>query len=184
MEEAHSVLLELIARYTDKDWEDLLKRLRYYAYGRYGWLTSKAGGAVDLEDLIQESIADMIKGRRQWPLGLDVKIFLCQIIRSKVSHLLEKEGKAVPEPEHALVPCPVPGYTFHAKEDEQRVGLLSMSIRKLVADDELLSRIAEEWIREPSLRPREVASRLGLSSERMSNAHRRLKRRLASLLGR
>jgi hypothetical protein len=76
---------------TEDELWDLYARLRYFTHKRYGWLQQRVSGGVDLDALIQDAILDVITGMRKSPPHVPLFILLCQTIRSKASHLWEKE---------------------------------------------------------------------------------------------
>ncbi len=83
---------------TDEEWMAIWRRLRLYAIHNYGWTQSTVGVGLDLEAIVQEAILDTLTGVRRWP-PVDKQgtpkdeplFFLCQTVRSKVSHATERE---------------------------------------------------------------------------------------------
>lgn len=83
---------------SEQQQQELWKRLRAASYTRYGRLQKRVRG-LDIEDLIQDSVADALLGKRRWPVldkdGNEVSFytFINQTIRSKVSHRAYQEAK-------------------------------------------------------------------------------------------
>lgn len=176
MEDGPSGIQGVLRRYTPEDWESLYKRLRFLTHKFYQSLPPRARALVSPDDLIHDSIADVILGRRCWPDDVAFEVFLCQVIRSKVSHLREKEGKVAPLSE--VPPPPRPSHLYDDRIDWQR---FKEGILALVSGNKQLTQIAVVWTNDPDLRPQEIAASLGLSRAEMRNAQKRLARKVASL---
>jgi hypothetical protein len=182
---------------TEDEWRDLYKRLRLFTYKNYGWLRTRVEG-LDLDSLIQDAIGDTIIGIRQWPvIGADGEVkdislcvFLCQTVRSKVSHILEHEKNNV----RIDVPDNHPlRLTLHTSLHKTRAGEgsddlaiykeMGQQLLDMVRKDELLTSMVKLYLATPDLRPREVAEQLGLPVEEIRKARKRLKRILTKLRG-
>lgn len=93
-EEVHKFFSEM----SRQQLEELWTRLRAASYTRYGRLQKRVRG-LDIEELIQDSVADALLGKRRWPVldkdGNEVTFFtfINQTIRSKVSHRSYQEAK-------------------------------------------------------------------------------------------
>lgn len=194
MEASSPLPQDYLARMTEADWKDLYKRLRLFAYMNYGWLQAKIGG-LDLEEVIIESIEDVYFGARQWPVidtqGRDKQItlcvFLCQTIRSKVSHILEKEKRKIyldedPEDEqqefHAQL---MAAHTTQATDQQVIYGELCEKLLDSVHQDPFLTKIVKLLTETPDLRPLDIAKLLNLPVTDIRNALKRLSRKLRSL---
>jgi hypothetical protein len=194
MEVSSPLAQDYFARMTEAEWKDLYKRARLYSYMNYGWLQSKIGGLV-LEDVIIDAIEDIYFGTRQWPVldkqGRDKKVslcvFVCQTIRSKVSHILEKEKRRGyqdegPEAEQSeFLAELMRAQTIYGPD--QRVAYQELCERLLdsVSDDPFLTRIVRRYIETPDLEPRDLAKQMKLPVTEIRNALKRLSRRLRSL---
>lgn len=181
-----SALVTKIQEVPDQeDWEALWQRLRRFTHKYYHWLPAKVRG-IDLDDLVQGAIADVIAGGRYRPPDVELVTFLCQVVRSKASHILEKERRVVSieevSPTHLRIPCGSP-YTDDLEDARRQAAYqqLCNKLRELVNDDELVSKIVETWLSRPELKPREMAKELGISIEKLRNAQRRLSSRASTL---
>src|ERR1043165_6643337 len=187
MEVLSSETKEVFPHFSKEIWEELWKRLRYFTYSHYQWLPSKVGGGIDLDDLIQDAIVDAVTGKRKWPPCVKPITFLCQVIRSKVSHMLEKENLRLKSLEETSTPA-LKAYTdspylIQAEDIQEQISYkeLCNKIRELVSEDNLLIKIVELWISDPNLKPSEITHILGISIEETRNAQKRLSRKLLKL---
>jgi RNA polymerase sigma factor (sigma-70 family) len=187
MEVLSSEIKEVFLHFSKEKWEELWKRLRYFTYSHYRGLPSRVGGGIDLDDLIQDAIVDAITGKRKWPPGVKPVTFLCQVIRSKVSHMLEKENfrlKSLEETSsHTLTAYTESSFLTQPEDLQEQISYkeLCNKILELVSEDNLLGRIVKLWISDPNLKPSEIAYMLGISIEEMRNAQKRLSRKLGKL---
>jgi DNA-directed RNA polymerase specialized sigma24 family protein len=185
MESPSPDIRKVLRAYTGAEWEDLWKRLKRFTYGYYWWLPTKGRG-LDLDEIIQGAIGDAIEGKRKWPAGVELVTFLCQIIRSNVSHLLEKESRIVSIEEVSTSRLTTPTSVSPASQqeyaDQQHVyQKLCNEIRELVRDDPLLSRMVNMWLENPEMKPRDMACEMGVPIEEIRNAQKRLSRRASNL---
>lgn len=188
---------EYIAHMTDDEWKDLYKRLRLFAYKKYGSLQMRVGG-LELESVILDAIEDTFFGIRRWPVvdadgkikNISLCFFLCQTIRSKISHILEQEKiKASIDNEdsenHSLrLISKTPLRSVQANESSDELAIyneLGQQLLEAVHQDELLTKIVKIYLDTPDLQPREVAEHLGLSVEEIQNARKRLDRKIGKL---
>lgn len=185
---------DYFARMTEAEWRDLYKRARVYAYMNYGWLQSKIGGFV-LEDVIIEAIEDTYFGTRQWPVmdkqGQEKKVslcvFVCQTIRSKVSHILDREKRKIyldesPEAEQSeFLAELMRAQTIRGPDQAVIYQQLCERLLDSVRDDPFLARILRRLIETPDLEPRDLAKQMKLPVTEIRNALKRLSRRLRSL---
>lgn len=194
MEASSPLAQDYFARMTEAEWKDLYKRARLYAYMNYGWLQTKIGGLV-LDDVIIESIEDIYFGARQWPVldkqGQDKKIslcvFVCQTIRSKVSHVLEKEKRKIYLDENAegerseFLAELMRAQTTQGTDQRAIYQQLCERLLDSVREDPFLTRILRRLIETPDLEPRDLAKQMKLPITEIRNALKRLSRRLRSL---
>jgi predicted XRE-type DNA-binding protein len=179
---------EYITHMTEDEWRDLYKRLRLFSYKHYGWLHTKIEG-LDLESLIQDAIEDTLFGIRQWPVigedgeikNVSLCIFLCQTIRSKVSHIVEHEKNKVhidALDDHLVrLTSNISLRDMRANEGSDEMAIyneIGQQLLERVHEDELLTRIVKLYLDTPDLRPREVAEQLGLPIKEIQKARRRL----------
>jgi hypothetical protein len=186
---------EYIVRMTEEEWRDLYKRLRLFSYKKFGMLQTVVGG-LDLEAVILDSIEDTFFGVRRWPVvgedgrikNISLCVFLCQTIRSKVSHILEQEKNKVPIEEAETHPLRLTSQTtlrsVRAGEGADELAIyneLGQQLLKAVHQDELLTKIVKLYLDTPDLHPLEVAEQLGLPVEEIQNARKRLDRKIRRL---
>jgi DNA-directed RNA polymerase specialized sigma24 family protein len=180
---------------TTEEWEELWKKLRLFTWRRYGSLRG-----IDLDDVIQQAIVDALEGRRRWPKQeVSLFQFLCGVIRSRISHLLERQRRIVP------IESLKPG--LHAEDEGSDAASLERSINEPIGEylryeaiynrgfydllvdtmcesvegDGELVNIVRLWSKDPRAKPREIAQQLGLSMDAMRNAQKRLRRKLQTL---
>ena len=194
MEARSPLTQDYLARITEADWKDIYKRVRAFAYGNFGWLQKRIG-ALDLEEVITEAIEDTYFGTRRWPVldkqGQDKKVslvtFLCQTVRSKVSHILEKEKRKVyledgPEDERSQFQAQSPtAQTIQNIDEEVIYYQLCEKLLESLRQDVLLTKIAKLYIEMPDLKPKDIAEHLGLSVTDVRNAQKRLSRKLRNV---
>jgi len=194
MEASSPLAQDYFARMTEAEWKDLYKRARLYAYMNYGWLQAKIGGLI-LDDVIIEAIEDIFFGARQWPVidkqGRDKKVslcvFVCQTIRSKVSHILEKEKRKIyldesGEDEHSeFLAEMMKAQRVYGADQRVIYNQLCERLLESVRDDPFLTRILRKLIETPDLEPRDIAKQMTLPVTEVRNALKRLSRRLRSL---
>jgi len=198
---------------SQAEWLELYRRLMLYTYKRFGWILNRVG--VEPQDLVQQAIKDTFEGRRHWPpidaetgktrKDVSLLVFLCNVISSNASHLLEKERKRLtvetPQPSDVddnldfgetssdwlnafTKESPVKHFELigDTAADRQVIyGELTDKIRNSVAGDAVLLHIIELLLQSPDLKPKEIAEQLGLSMPQMYTALKRLRRRLHGL---
>jgi DNA-directed RNA polymerase specialized sigma24 family protein len=197
---------ELLSSMTEEEWLDLYNRLRLFTYKRYYWLR-------DLEGIIQEAIIDTIQGKRRWPsvdkdtdeVKISLFVFLCDVIRSKVSHLWEREKRqlsldsfyentSVLEPklgdsakrEVLLNESATEYWSLISRQDPYSQLVHKEVVDKmfnLVSHDETLTKILQLWLQEPDLKPRQIAERMGLNVKQIYLILKKLQKRLVNLQG-
>ena len=203
---------ELLSSMAEEELVDLYNRLRLFTYKRYYWLRDRPN--LDLEGIIQEAIIDTLQGNRRWPPAgkdtVEVKqislfVFLCNVIRSKVSHACEREKRQVslesiqentslpePQPEdstdrvhEALLHESANDYlNLVSREDPHRQLLrkeVTAKMLDLVSHDATLTQILRLWLEEPDLRPRQIVERTGLPVKQVYRTLKRLQKHLVSL---
>lgn len=194
MEASSPLAQDYLARMNEADWKDLYKRLRLFAYMNYGWLQVKVGG-LELEEVITEAIEDLYLGTRLWPVvdkqGRDKQVslcvFLCQTIRSKVSHILEKEKRKIyldenPEDENPnFYDQLMLAQTIQGTDQEVIYSQLCEKLLEVVRQDSFLTKIVTLLTETPDLKPLDIAKLLNLPVTDIRNALKRLSRKLRSL---
>ncbi|MGA9773525.1 MAG: sigma-70 family RNA polymerase sigma factor [Blastocatellia bacterium] len=181
---------------TEEDWKDYYNRLTLFAYKKYGH--SILNGTIDIEEVIQDVIVDVLLGIRHWPpvndqgqtRDISFFYFLCQIVRSKVSHMLGQKKRMVSldsilDDEMPELLELVIRITTDLMQSSDRQALYNERcwwIFKAAGDDVLLKRIADLLTKEPDLKPKDIAQRLNLSETEVRNAIKRLARRAERML--
>jgi DNA-directed RNA polymerase specialized sigma24 family protein len=184
---------ESLADMSQEELLDLWKRLRLFTHKHYGWLTRKIGG-LDLDEVITDAIEDTFLGKRRWPpvdaQGQDKQIplftFLCQIIRSKISHIIKREKKMrsidSDEELESLNQNELHTLRAHEQTDEQaRYNELSDDLRKAVKPDPILEQIVELLVIKPDMKPNDIAENLKITDGILHNAQKRLTRKVKDL---
>jgi DNA-directed RNA polymerase specialized sigma24 family protein len=180
---------------TEDELWDLYTRLRYFTYKHYWWLQVKIVGGIDLDALIHDSILDVMTGVRSSPPEVPLFMLLCQTIRSKASHLWEKEKRrlSIADWQEANPPAPLEyllrnlsaehPYLRPAEPSDQQTiyNQLCNRIRELVRGDDLLTRIVDLWFVTPDLKPREIAEALNIPNSELRKAQKRLSRKVKTL---
>lgn len=173
---------------TEPEWEDLWKRLRVYTYKNFG---PRIKDRVKLDEVIQDAIEDTYFGNRRLPPDVNLTAFLCETIRSKISHLLEKEknkisiegfSRSQQQSSSAVLtlnPSEYPGLTTRNEEAYQSVVYeeLCDQIRRSVQPDPHLLQLAELLFATPDLKPGEIAIQINQPIQAVSNLLRRLSRK-------
>lgn len=170
-----------------EDWEAIWKRLRRFAHKYYYWLPARVRG-VDLDDLVQEAILDTISGKRHLPPDVELVTFLCQVIRGKAYNLLKKKESSVVSleeetPQRHLFLYAGARFMEYVKEADNRdvTQRLLHKLREFVNDDELESRILDQWLAQPDMKPNEMVKELEVSIVEIRKAQKRLGRKAKKL---
>jgi DNA-directed RNA polymerase specialized sigma24 family protein len=174
-----------LAPRTEDEWRDVINRLRHITYKHYYWLPLKVRGA-DLDGLINDALVDTLKSERVRPPGVNLVTFLANVVRSKVSHLMDREKKVVSvedvSPARLGVPVESP-YLVRPEEQEKQEAFRRMCerLRELVDGDEDLCKLVALRLNNPDLKAREIARELGSTADELRNAQKRLSRRAKEL---
>jgi len=155
---------------------------------------------LDLDDVVHQALVDTLDGTRRWPKEkVDLFYFLCEVVRSIISHRLDQEKRNVPlesvEPRgsaddsdlasvEAMIGGSIGEYLRYESIYNRLVyDRLIEQMYELVKDDQELINIVGLWSKDPSLKPSELAEELGVSISEIRNAQKRLRRRLRELRG-
>ncbi len=176
---------KVLRAYTEAESAALWIRLKRFTYKYYWWLPSRVRGA-DLDEIIQDAIGDALLGKRKWPPEVQLITFLCQVIRSNVNHLLDRESRtiSIEEVSASRLTTPLSGSPAEQQEHAYRQAAyqkLCNKVLDLVQDDPLLSRMVKTWLDNPELKPRDMAHEMGIPIEEIRNAQKRLIRRTSNL---
>jgi DNA-directed RNA polymerase specialized sigma24 family protein len=173
---------------TEAGWGSLWKRLRFFTYKNFA---HKVKGRVNLDELILEAIEDTYIGKRRLPLDVNLTAFLCETIRSKVSHNLRKEKSKVSIEElkadeylkSFASPFQKAAEGRRTDEGYQRVVYreLCERIQKAARPDRYLIQLAELLFVTPDLKPREIAVQMNQPVRNVFNLLKRLGRRARKL---
>jgi len=180
---------------TDEQWVEMWDRLKLHVRKRYAWLNTKYG--LDLDELVHQAILATMLGERRWPpidkiTGIaktDVTLFyfLCEVIRSNVSHWIAKDKKLVlitgnpgcNAEEVLSVVAASKGSNINNDLESQIVqDDLTNKMLALVADDNVLVNMVKQWRRDPSYKPNELAELLDVDITVIRAAQKRLRKRL------
>jgi DNA-directed RNA polymerase specialized sigma24 family protein len=197
-----------LASVSDEEWEELWRKLRLHTWRRHGWLCEKFGW--DLDAIAHQAILDTLEGIRRWPPtdgetgrprdDVSLLSFLCQIVRSIISHRYDKEkgrlslessdldsgpGPSVNQSHERLLQDISFRYPQLVRPDtterDVMYRLLAEEMCEVVAGDAEVLEIVKVWCADPTLKPSEIAVHLGLSMEQMRAAQKRLRRLLKKL---
>ena len=144
---------------------------------RFAQLRAPLAPSMDWQDLLQEAIARILDGRRQWPRSIDFMAFMRQTIRSIAS---ERRRRELRKPEHAEF------------DDEQMIDSALSSAgqpERVVATSNLLEEIHTLFANDPEVlavlsgiaadeSPKEIQSRSGMSTTQYASAQKRIRRGL------
>jgi hypothetical protein len=156
-----------------------LDRVRLKLWKRFGEQLRNIPNAPDPEELLHETIEDLLTDRRRCPLErVALTICLMNIVRSKVSHLYEKwkSDGIVKVSDEILDFVSAP----EVHESELREKILAC-----MADDPVLTKIVEyrlDHTEQEPIKAQDMAEVLGMEIHEIYNANRRLKVRLKSLV--
>ena len=160
---------------------EAIDRLRLKLRKRFGEFLRKIPDAPDPDELLHETIVDLLEGIRHCPLDhAGLPVYLFNIVRSKTSHLYEKwkkerivkESEAILERENNQMEAADAPNLYH-------------KIMAMVADDVILRQIVEYRLTHPEEEPikaQKIADQLGYDLKEVYNANRRLKTRLEPLV--
>jgi DNA-directed RNA polymerase specialized sigma24 family protein len=177
MSESLQTAKSVLDQYSPEDWKNLRNRLRLFAHKHFGFLSKE-----DIEDVVSESIIDTYTGRRTWkPSDQDLFFLMCGVVRSKVSHLLEKANRTIYieenlERAHSIINS--------ADTAEQMVNYKELCSLMLGSVPEgRLSQLLQMLMLSPDLRPRDISKILNRSIKEVRNDLRRLRRNLGASVG-
>jgi hypothetical protein len=182
---------------SDAEWEELWRRVRQHAWKRFYWLHDRIG--EDLDAIVHQAFVDTWTGKRRWPPvdratgetkdHVSLYLFLCETVRSLVSHVWEREKRRISfdapandllhdrefiekllasETNSLFAPPP----NVEASVDYNRLTEVMLG---LLEDDQLKS-IVRLWRADPDLKPSEIAAVLKLTMPQMQAAQKRLRR--------
>ena len=170
---------------TDEEWMAIWKRLRLYAIHNYGWTQSTVGVGLDLEAIVQEAILDTLTGVRRWPpvdnqgtpKDVNLFFFLCQTVRSKVSHATEREKRKLSI--DSLDPrSPVLIDSENKQEQKVHYDQLRESIMAEARSDSGLTETARLMTETPDITAKDIAKERNVPIKTVRKDIERLKRRL------
>jgi hypothetical protein len=193
---ASSKFFEVLA---SQDWEPILKELLRYTMSlmkNREWLSVWSGhlpGAREAHDIVMSAVEDVIEQKRRIPDAVPILAFLKNVIRSKVSNLVNSlENRQttrldpLPAEDHKFENIyepkgndPLPDWEAISKETEtQNAQLLDLLI-EFLSDDPELQKVIECNI-DGIFKREQIASRLGKRVNEITNIKKRLDRRLAA----
>jgi len=184
--------------------KEFLEKLTYYARGKLsqkwwrGVWNGKIPGGAQAEDFASAAleavmIGDPARGGRKWDMEKhpDLMKFLCDIVDSKVSHLVERsenlmEREPVPAPDETVAdfidrkrdPGSLPENATPITANEEAANeKLFFALLDEVKDDPLLPRILECEL-DGICKRSDIASKLAVDPDAVTQARKRLERRL------
>ena len=166
-------------QYTEKEWKALRNRLTLFAHKNFGSYLS----FQDIEDIVSEAILDTYTGHRNWPSeshpNLELFVFVCGVIRSKVSHAWEKAVKLTYIEDNVEEILSLAHPTASAEQQAIYHELCNQMLGSIRDESlvQLLGLIADT----PDLKPGEMAHLLNKPIEVIRNDLKRLRRILNSL---
>ena len=183
---------QVFEQMKEAEWQRLRKRLLYFGYRNYADSDRKLG--YHLDDAVQDAIVDVVTGIRRWPpvdqhgqeKDVSLFVFLCQVVRSKISHVLTKKSREiqlvdVEGLDFSFDELNIPAAQENDLESKLAYAEFSTRLLELVSDDDTLTKLVQLLIKAPDLRPQEIAPMLGISIQEIRNAQKRLSRRLKAL---
>ena len=169
-------------RLKNIDWEDILPRLLLVARRYYNQALRSFPGAPEPRDLVQQAIADLLGGQRTLPPDVPVFNTLCGIIRSQASNFVARQQPVGAgdhpagtrhrplDPKTRAAPS-APDMTVEEK-------LFRKKVLALIGDRPLDRRIVDLLLKDPALKPADLAALLDVPIREIYNAKRRLRRKL------
>ncbi len=158
------------------NWYDLAQRLLLYAYLKFGDALKSC--SYTPEDLVYEAIVDVFTGRRTWPRNVDPLTAFAMIIRSKASHIIEKEQR------HVSISHFVDGIPGNDAVNPGPYRFEIENIITLFEDDTIIQKMLKLLQEDPLLEPRDLAEMLNLPVTKIYNAKRRIKYRMEKITSR
>jgi DNA-directed RNA polymerase specialized sigma24 family protein len=189
----HSEFMPTRLPLTEEEWVEIYNRLLLYTYRKFGYLQNQLKAGIDLDGVVHESILALLADKRRLPEGLDVFIFLCGVIRSKVDAIkksAEERRRIIIELNDidtqieypsVLVYNNLPGSNHQASDQQVRYNETVHQIRNCIQNDEVLLQYVDELIDSPDNKPNEIARKLNISIRQIQNAQKRLKRLISRI---
>ncbi|SLM30872.1 hypothetical protein MTBBW1_2500021 [Desulfamplus magnetovallimortis] len=201
------IVREEIRKLTKEDFDKIL-----YTLIKRNMNIHNYPGAPSIEDFLHDAIHDALTGRRTWREDLDIKTFLMNIVRSKISNFKEKKGidkNAISIDQKfgdddnihdsILFSSTIgdsigsvfskPDYTKERNRIiDKMIGKENLDLKEQillkVSNDSLLTRIVEYVFDNPGepVRARNIAAGLNIDIKDVYNANKRLKRLLKDLI--
>lgn len=196
---------DVIKLLEETDWDSITLKLTKYAIlkiERLSWRYGKFPKGLTAEDMVQEAIASLFEGKRNWnhTRNPDLFEYLKSVIDSKVSHLYEskeykltqpfpttEEGqdveelldKADPTSDHAIYLTPSSNNPEDAllekekiKRDEAAVNAFFEAIHGEKDIEKLASLIMDGYVK-----PSEIAKQMGVEVKEVYNLQKRFRRK-------
>lgn len=166
---------------SDVYWREMSLRLLSYTEKRYGKLLRSLIRVGCPQDLVQEAIASLFDGRRTFKPDVNLYTFLRMVIKSNVSHILQKQITKHAEDEigkDKFLPFE-PGVYANPRIVLEAFGNQVLSeVIQFLEGDELAIKIAELKSEDPKLPARDIAVMLKCDVKDIYNANERLKKKL------
>ncbi len=194
-----SLTPEARARFEQEVTDEFLERLAFYALNQIRgktWKSARNGtlpAGTLAEDIVAEAVEDLLLGKRAWDPVQHPKLFgfCCDIIDSEVSHLanskVNRNESAPPEPKDgedrdyfALLAdqqALTPAQTAIRREEEAENDAIFSALIEFFAEDPLIQRLLDCFL-EGTWKRAEVAAKLQVSEQEITNAKKRMERKL------
>lgn len=158
---------------SEREWEELYLRLLLYAQSRLRRLDSSS--YLEAQDYVQAAIQAYLGRERRKPEDIDLFPFLAMVIRSEITHQLNKESRQV----RLIAEDESNSLASDATGEPIPDPYLRSQILKFVAGDKVLSDMISLFLEDPGLKARHLAATLGVPVREIYEANRRLKRKLS-----
>ena len=181
---------------TEEDWIEIYNRLRLFVRQKYGHMRMLKG-RIDFDEVIQDAITDTLRGIRRWPpvdahggiKNISFFCFLCHTVRSKVSHILEQQKKAVrldgisdELQELGIRMNNVIASSLQRSDQQAQYNEVCRFVINASYNHKTQTDIAKLLVDTPDLRPKDIAELLNLSEPEVRNHIKCLSRKVKKVL--
>ena len=175
---------EVRAALREVDWSELAPRLLLYALRRLRSVSSRGSAkrptllGMDAQDFSETAVEKLLSGRRTWPRGAALWQVLCGIISSDIYNAIRRNQKTEDADVSGAIDNTVSDPLDECSYQEEREQIL-----ELLKDDPDAQKVARYIMDEnhddpKQFRPQAMAEALGMPTRTISNAKKRLQRRL------
>ena len=177
---------EVPERLLVADWDDIVPRIRLWAYHFHNRYLNNIRAAPSPDDLVQEAIVKLYTRKRKLPDHVPLLTVLINNIQSDIWNFLTKEGYAQKNKGKGRK-----GWGRHVgleewmKTHDERSIPPAIELRGLyqamhekIQDDPMLVTMLDLLFQDPLLKPRDLARLLGTTVKDVNNAQKRLRRKV------